>query len=111
MLKKSSRLSTEQVSCVMEKGKSVHSTFFTVRFLNKQKSAGFAAIVSKKVAKTAVSRNFIRRKIYEALHVGAMTKKNKDNWIAILAKKDVATFNLKDLTKDLQTLFQKVYMI
>ncbi len=111
MLKKSLRLTTEQVSCVMKKGKSTQSPLFAVRFIDKQKKGGFAAIISKKVAKTAVARNLTRRKVYEAIHTGVMADKNKDCWIAILAKKDLAAVNHKDLVKDLQALFQKVYMI
>ncbi|OHA24667.1 MAG: hypothetical protein A3B11_00600 [Candidatus Taylorbacteria bacterium RIFCSPLOWO2_01_FULL_44_26] len=51
----------------MSKGRVAHSTFFTVRFVSSCSDTRIAAVASKKIFKTAVSRNKMRRRIYEAV--------------------------------------------
>ncbi len=108
MLKKAQRLTTEQVSAVIKEGKAFHSTLFTLRILVGQKTTGFAAIMSKKITKTAVARNLARRRVYEALKmfgIVAMIKKGTN--AAILCKDKVGKVTVKEQAIDLKTLFMK----
>ncbi len=67
MLPRRARLSTEEFKVVMEKGRVFNSPLFLVRLLPNMPHAAFSAVASKKVAKTAVIRNKIRRQIYAAV--------------------------------------------
>ena len=108
MLKKAQRLTTEQVSAVIKDGKSFHSTLFTLRILGGQKTTGFAAIMSKKIAKTAVARNLARRRVYEALEIsGIAVMIKKGTNATILCKDKVASSIIKEQATDLKTLFMK----
>ena len=53
------------------KGKTVRGKLMSVRFIanNKRQNPRFSVIVSKKVYKSAVKRNRIRRRIYEIIRV------------------------------------------
>lgn len=57
------------VKYVYAKGKSIRSDSLTLKYLRNQKHADFrvAVVVSKKVSKSAVKRNRIRRRIYEVV--------------------------------------------
>jgi ribonuclease P protein component len=105
MLKKSSRLNTEQVKMIMEKGRMAHSPLFTLRFItnpkkidDKNKTIGirFAAIISKKTAKTAVVRNKMRRRVYGALG-GIIGKNNNREFLVNNNKKSLTDDNQKIL--------------
>lgn len=54
---------------VYRNGQSVRSHLFTVRYTpnKRRKQSRFAVVVSKKVLKSAVGRNRIRRRIYEQI--------------------------------------------
>jgi ribonuclease P protein component len=68
MLKKSSRLTTKQFNEVMQNGKVFHTPFFTARFHSiDTRPVGMAAVAPVKIAKTAVLRNRVRRRIYSAV--------------------------------------------
>lgn len=67
MLPRSQKLSTKQLNLVMEKGKVVHSPFFWSRFIKQDGELKIAVICPQKIAKTAVKKNLIRRKVYSAI--------------------------------------------
>lgn len=114
MLPKSQRLTTEQVSAVIKNGKPFHSPFFTLRVVLGQDKGGFAAIMSKKIAKTAVSRNLARRRVYEALKANGIGSPNTPETGAqtiILCKDSVTGASLEALTNDLKTLLKKAHVL
>ncbi len=110
MLKKSQRLTTEEVTLVITKGLFAQSPFFTMRFIfNKEQKSKFAAITSKKIFKTAVARNAMRRRVYAM--IGGLIKANKAPTCASLALicKDKAVGANTDLLKeDIAKLFAKI---
>ncbi len=60
------RLPKEGVEDVLKRGGVVHSPLFSLKFLkNSSKQTRFSVVVSKKIDKTAVGRNLIKRKIRE----------------------------------------------
>ena len=58
-----------------------------------------AVVVSKKVAKTAVERNRIRRRIYEAVRVNFDGLPKKYDYIFVVYDKGVGNMLFRDLTK------------
>ena len=81
-------------------GKSIRRTNITlVHAVNSRDRQRFAVVVSKKVAKSAVERNRIRRRVYEAIRA---VKKDqdfdaaKDNIFVIYAK-NIKTMPFSDL--------------
>lgn len=60
--------SRERVTYILEKGYYRRARFIQCKFLrNRLTHARFSMIVSKKISRTAVGRNRVRRRIYEAL--------------------------------------------
>jgi ribonuclease P protein component len=75
MLKKTQRLGRKEFADVFKKGKRQPlPLFLVVSDVSLQKS-GIAVVVSKKVAKTAVLRNKIRRRVYEAARLAGLTNR------------------------------------
>lgn len=115
MLKKSQRLTTEQVNLVIEKGKILHSPLFTLRFLDGQASTKFAAVMPKRIAKTAVARNLARRRVYGALGmvlVGAKAFSGASGpHLALICKEKVVAADLPAMAKDIEALLKKAHVL
>ncbi|MBQ5812098.1 ribonuclease P protein component [Candidatus Saccharibacteria bacterium] len=88
------------VKYVYQKGKTVRKPQMSLIFC--ENTRGFtrvAVVVSKKVEKTAVGRNRIRRRIYEALRINFdLVPKNYD-YIFVVYKKEVMKMEFKELEK------------
>ncbi len=67
MLPSSNRLTIPLFAEVMDKGKLVHASFLSAKFIKKTGITRFSVVISKKVAKNATDRNKIRRRTYTAL--------------------------------------------
>jgi ribonuclease P protein component len=106
MLPRRERLSTEEFMEVMKNGRVVHSPLFLMRVQKNAATTKFAAVASKKIAKTAVLRNKLQRLTYEA--VGIHIKNVTPGTRGILFPKE-ATFakDLKTITTDVRELFVK----
>lgn len=92
----------------MKEGVSYHSPSFSLKVLkNKENKALFAVVVSKKVAKTAVSRNKNKRRAREALK---KEEKNipQDRFYILTLKKDLNIVNFSDLAIEIKELLSKV---
>lgn len=73
-------------------------------------SKGFtriAVVVSKKVAKSAVERNRIRRRIYEALRLNFEFIPKKTDYIFVVFSKSVAKMPFNELEKLLGELVEE----
>lgn len=105
MIPKTSRINREDFEKIMKKGGFLNSPFFTLRFLkNPLNTTHFSVVVSKKVAKTAVSRNKIRRRAYSILR-----KYAKNPYFAILiGKKGVEKATFSEVEADIKKLLEKV---
>ena len=91
-------------SRVLKKGKTCHSDNFTLRFISGT-SERAAVIVSKKIAKTAVSRNTIKRKVRSAL---APLIPNKSLTILVYTKKGAAKLSVTEMARELRALIGSV---
>lgn len=106
MLPRSQRLSGDQVRSLMA-GKSavLHTRFFMIRYVSQKNNnlpARCAVIVSKKVARYAVVRNLLRRRIY-----GILQKiKLPSGTDYVFSVKTNGSFT--EYTQDLQSFFQRL---
>lgn len=92
----------------MEKGKIFHSDFFLARiyFPQDSKRLSVAAVAPQKIFKTAASRNYMKRKIYEA--VSPLIKDpSKLAIIGLFAKSTAINAGVTEMNKDLRAIFVK----
>ncbi len=67
MLPKYSRLRAKEVAEVIARGKGKRGDFLSLKLANSDSPFRCAVVVSKKVSKSAVRRNKLRRAVYRAL--------------------------------------------
>ena len=67
----------------------------------------FAVVVSKKVEKTAVGRNRIRRRVYEAIRAEFQNAPKKQDNIFVIYSKDIATMDFTELCSSVRSLFSQ----
>ena len=86
------------VRYVYQKGKTIRTPKMSLVFCDN--SRGFtriAVVISKKVIKTAVGRNRVRRRIYECLRKNFEDIPKERDYIFVVYNKDVKTIPYKDL--------------
>jgi ribonuclease P protein component len=109
MLPSNTRLPKATFREVFATGRLVHSTFFILRMKKSQKTSRFAVSVSKKVSKSAVDRNRIRRRSYAAI-ASLLVKHPTFNFpveIVCIAKDTAKKAHPTDIEADLTTAFVK----
>ena len=67
----------------------------------------FGAVVSKKVEKTAVKRNRIRRRVYEAIRAELPDYNLKRDHIFVVYSKEVVTMDFKELRALIHSLLEQ----
>jgi len=106
MLPSSQRLTTPLFKRVMDTGKIFHSPLFSAKILKADGSSRFSVAVSKKIAKNAVDRNRIRRRVYSALHtIGP--KVSSGFHVVLMPKAPVASGPFAGITPALKEFFVK----
>jgi ribonuclease P protein component len=106
MLSSQNRLSTSLFKEVIQKGIIFHGDFFLARCLNMPGISRFSVSVPKKVAKTAVLRNKIRRRIYSILRsLGSKIYSNKSVVLIMKVGSDKIAFPILKL--DIEKAFVK----
>ncbi len=93
------------VKYVYKKGKTIRRPMMSLVFCDNTK--GFtrvAVVVSKKVEKTAVGRNLIRRRVYEAIRVNWEYIPLKRDYIFVIYDKKVGKMKFAELEKILGEL-------
>ncbi len=93
------------VKYVYKKGKTIRRPMMSLVFCDNTK--GFtrvAVVVSKKVEKTAVGRNLIRRRVYEAIRVNWEYMPLKRDYIFVIYDKKVGKMKFAELEKILGEL-------
>lgn len=121
MLPKSSRLSKKEVEYVLKTGKRSSSKYFlaTVAKLpsNNEERGGFAVVVSKKTAQSAVDRNKLRRRVYSAIRAvrknnaklsqaGGGILKDKPTGVVIVVKREAKSVDFSILVDDMAYLIK-----
>ena len=88
------------VKYVYQKGKTVRKPRMSLVFCDNTR--GFtrvAVVVSKKVEKTAVGRNRIRRRIYEIIRLNFDLIPKKRDYVFVVYSKEVMTMGFSELEK------------
>lgn len=103
MIPKEKRLKRQDVEFILKKGSSITTPLLVVRF-KEADEARFAVITSTKLAKKAVERNRIKRRITEAIRL----KMPKDLRVSaiLIPKKRIINVEYEEIEKDIEKLFK-----
>jgi len=95
------------LSFVYKNGKSVRSRFFNLKYINNQnrKNSRLVVVVSKKVIKSAVKRNRIRRRVYEVLRHQIENIAATHDLVIIILSSEVLEAPHQDLKNQVNQLF------
>jgi ribonuclease P protein component len=94
---------------LFQHGERTHTKLFGVRYVENTRRGGprIAVIVSKKVAKSAVKRNRMRRRVYEVLREHFNFEKPYDLAVTIFSD-EVLTISHVELKEQLKKLIEEV---
>jgi len=94
---------------VYKNGQAVRSHFVTVKYTHNshRKQSRFAVVVSKKVLKSAVGRNRIRRRIYEIVRNELPHFTSVHDVVIIAFTSELATMSSEELSEALRQLFDQ----
>ena len=96
------------VRYVYQKGKTVRSPKMSLVFVrNTRGFTRFGVVVSKKVEKSAVKRNRIRRRVYEALRVNFDLIPKNNDYLFVVFSKEVGRMPFSELEKILGELVEE----
>ncbi len=92
-----------------KRGQTVRGQAISLRYChnNRQQDYRVAVVVSKKVSKSAVMRNRIRRRVYEVVRTQAATIKEPYDLVFSVYVADVATMDALELQKQVSSLLYK----
>ena len=99
------------VRYVYQKGKTIRSPKMSLIYTNNSK--GFtrvAVVVSKKIEKSAVKRNRIRRRVYECIRKNFDLFPKEKDYIFVIFSNDTLKMNYSDLEKNLGDLVEQSKM-
>jgi len=95
-----------------QKGRTIRgskiSLIFTDNARNKQR---YAVVVSKKVLKSAVGRNRIRRRIYEAIRLTLPKIQKPVDCIFIIYSKEILNMDFKEIQRTIIDLLKEANII
>ena len=94
---------------VYKNGQAVRSHFVTIKHVvnPRRKQSRFAIVVSKKVMKSAVGRNRIRRRIYEIVRQELPHFRTVSDIVVIVFSAELATMPIEELSDTLHQLFDQ----
>ena len=90
-------------------GKAVRSQLFTIKYVTNshRKHPRFSVVISKKVIKSAVGRNRVRRRLYEYLRVNIPNLSGVYDIVVICTSAELRTLPYTQITEQLDQLFNK----
>jgi len=94
---------------VYKNGKAVRSHRITIKYTNNphRKNARFAVVVSKKVHKSAVGRNRIRRRLYEIIRAELPLLRPSSDIVLLVFSSEVLTVPADELRETVKQLFSQ----
>ena len=88
------------VKYTYQKGKTIRTPKFSLVFApNQHGKQRFAVVISKKVIKSAVGRNRVRRRVYEAIRLNLAEIPESNDYIFIVFSKDFKTMDFTEIEK------------
>ncbi len=109
MLQKKARLDRKAFDHHFKVGKRLHSTLFQAIVSESRESHG-SAVVGKKVAKRAVDRNKLRRRMYGVLYP-YLKSETKPQTVILIAKKGVLEIPRKQYAQELRQLLERIFAL
>lgn len=93
---------------VYKNGQAIRSHLITIKYVKNshRKHSRFAVVVSKKVHKSAVGRNRIRRRLYEIIRQELPQIKTPHDIVILVFSSEVLTLPKDDLAALIQQLFE-----
>ena len=108
MFSQSSRIQKGDIVRIMKEWVSYHSPSFSLKVLkNSSNKPLFAVVISKKVAKTAVSRNKNKRRVREVVKKYSQ-QIPQNNFYIVTIKKDLNKNVFQDLLSEMKDVLAKV---
>jgi len=92
---------------VYRNGKSIRTPMITLKYTPnpRRKYSRFTIVVSKKVIKSAVGRNRIRRRIYEIIRLDLSSIKPNYDVVIMIFSSEVLNLDHKSLQKQIRQIF------
>jgi len=92
---------------VYRNGKSIRTPSITLKYTPnpKRKHSRFAIVISKKVIKSAVGRNRLRRRIYEVIRLNLPNLKPSHDVVIMVFSSEVLNLDHKALQKQIRQIF------
>ncbi len=95
------------VKYVYRHGRTVRTPKLSLVFVeNKRKFTRFAVVVSKKVEKSAVKRNLIRRRVYEVLRLNLDKIPKERDYVFVVFSKDLGRMPFRQIEELLGKLVE-----
>lgn len=96
------------VKYTYKKGKTIRTPKISLVYTkNERNHQRFGVVVSKKVLKSAVGRNRIRRRVYEAIRLELPQYKIKNDCLFVIFSKDVLDLPFSELRSLIHSLMQQ----
>lgn len=94
---------------VYRQGESVRSSLMTVKYIEnpRRKNSRFSVVISKKVLKSAVRRNRVRRRLYEIIRLELATLKSNRDIVVMVFSPEVLHMEHHALQTHLKQLFSQ----
>ena len=94
---------------VYSKGKAVRSPLFTIKYTpnERRKHPRVSIVISKKVLKSAVGRNRVRRRLYEYIRLRMPNMVSIHDIVIICTSSELRTMPADELEEHLNQLFAK----
>jgi ribonuclease P protein component len=94
---------------VYRNGQAIHSHLFTLKVISNphRKQSRVAVVISKKVLKSAVRRNRIRRQVYEYIHSLLPKLEGAYDMAVIVTSGELFTKTHDEISKQLDQLFNQ----
>lgn len=95
---------------VYKNGDAVRSHLATIKVIknDKRKTSRVAVVISKKVIKSAVRRNLIRRRVYEIIQPSLPNLKHVYDIVIIISSGEAYTTEYSDLSNQINTLLKQI---
>ncbi len=100
------------VNYTYKHGRTIRSPLLSLVYApNSHKKTRFAVVVSKKVLKSAVGRNRIRRRVYEAIRPEIPNLKAPTDHIFLIHSKEIVTIAFDELSTSIKDLLRKADLV
>lgn len=97
------------VNYTYKHGKTIRTPKISLVFANNTRNhQRFAVVISKKVIKSAVGRNRIRRRVYEAIRLNLPEFKDKKDCIFVLYSKTLENMDFLELKNEIKSLLSQI---